>query len=173
MAIKIFLPLRDKQTKVMVSIRKTIFRLCVMIGVCTLMCAGAKTASAQCGLALKDEVMKDKDIVGKATYLKDFRVRLEAVTASKKQKEEFSILLNKGTHYRFTVKADSACTDQIILKLYDFTKFYGSNYDESDGMSYTSFDFFCAKTQVYYISLSFAQGREGCAAAVVSYIGNY
>ena len=157
----------------MVSIRNTVKQMFTAAFVCLALCLCAKTSDAQCGMALKDEVMKDKDIVGKATYLKDFRVRLEAVTASKKQKEEFSILLNKGTHYRFTVKADSACTDQIILKLYDFNKFYGSNYDESDGMSYTSFDFFCAKTQVYYISLSFAQGREGCAAAVVSYIGNY
>ena len=155
----------------MVSIKRTIYRLCAIVGVCTLMCAGAETASAQCGLALKDEVMKD--VVGKATYLKDFRVRLDAVTSSKKQKEEFSILLNKGTHYRFNVKADSACTDQIVLKLYDFTKFYGSNYDESDGMSYDFFDFFCGKTQVYYLSLSFAEGKEGCAAAVVSYVGNY
>ncbi len=127
-------------------------------------------ASAQCGLALKDAVMKD---IGKATYLKDFRVKLEEVSRNKKQKEEFSILLNKGTQYRFTVKADSACTDQVVLKLYDFTKFYGSNYDESDGMTYTSFDFFCAKTQVYYLSLSFVDGKEGCAAAVVSYVQNY
>ena len=134
------------------------------------MCVCAKSSSAQCGIALKDEVVKE---IGKSTYLKDFRVRLEPVTTSKKQKEEFSILLNKGTQYRFTVKADSACTDQVVLKLYDFTKFYGSNYDESDGMSYTSFDFFCAKTQVYYISLSFAGGKEGCAAAVVSYVKNY
>ncbi len=139
-----------------------------LLCVCGISCT---QASAQCGLALKDEVMKD--IVGKATYLKDFRVRLEPVTSSKKGKEEFSILLNKGTQYRFTVKADSACTDQIVLKLYDFTKFYGSNYDESDGMSYDSFDFFCSKTQVYYLSLSFAEGKEGCAAAVVSYVQNY
>ena len=154
----------------MFNIRKTIFRLCAVVGVFAFMSLGAKTSSAQCGLALKDEVMKE---IGKATYLKDFRVKLPEVAASKKQKEEFSILLNKGTHYRFNVKADSACTDQIVLKLYDFTKFYGSNYDESDGMSYPYFDFFCAKTQVYYISLSFAQGREGCAAAVVSYVANY
>ena len=154
----------------MVGIRKKIFRLCAAAGVCVIMCMGTKTASAQCGLALKDEVMKE---IGKATYMKDFRVRLEPVATSKKKKEEFSILLNKGTQYRFTVKADSACTDQVVLKLYDFTKFYGSNYDESDGMSYTSFDFFCAKTQVYYISLSFAEGKEGCAAAVVSYVQNY
>ncbi len=156
----------------MVSIRKTIFRLCAVAGVCVLMCAGAKSASAQCGLALKDEVMKMKDVEN-TTYLKDFRVRLEPVATAKKKKEEFSILLNKGSHYRFTVRSDSACTDQIVLKLYDFTKFYGSNYDESDGMSYNSFDFFCAKTQVYYISLSFADGKEGCAAAVISFVGNY
>ena len=155
----------------MVSIRKTIFRLWAAAGVCILMGMSAKTASAQCGLALKDEIMKE--VVGKATYLKDFRVRLEPVATSKKKKEEFSILLNKGTHYRFNVKADSSCTDQIVLKLYDFTKSYGSNYDESDGMSYDFFDFFCGKTQVYYISLSFAGGKEGCAAAVVSYVGNY
>ena len=156
----------------MVDIRKTMVRLFATASVCVAMLMSAKTSSAQCGLALKDEVMKMKEI-GQSTYLKDFRVRLEPVTTSKKQKEEFSILLNKGTHYRFTVKADSACTDQVVLKLYDFTKFYGSNYDESDGMSYNSFDFFCAKTQVYYISLSFAAGKEGCAAAIVSYVGNY
>lgn len=156
----------------MVVMRKSILRrLCTAACVGMLLCIGAKTSTAQCGMALKDEVMKD--IMGKATYLKDFRVRLEPVANSKKQKEEFSILLNKGTHYRFNVKADSSCTDQIILKLYDFTKFYGSNYDESDGMSYDSFDFFCGKTQVYYLSLSFAKGKEGCAAAVVSYVGNY
>lgn len=154
----------------MFNIRKTIFRLCAAAGVFAFMSMGAKTSSAQCGLALKDEVMKE---IGKATYLKDFRVKLPEVAASKKQKEEFSILLNKGTHYRFNVKADSACTDQIVLKLYDFTKFYGSNYDESDGMSYPYFDFFCAKTQVYYLSLSFVEGKEGCAAAVVSYVANY
>ena len=144
--------------------------MCAVAGVFAFMSLGAKTSSAQCGLALKDEVMKE---IGKATYLKDFRVKLPEVAASKKQKEEFSILLNKGTHYRFNVKADSACTDQIVLKLYDFTKFYGSNYDESDGMSYPYFDFFCAKTQVYYLSLSFVEGKEGCAAAVVSYVQNY
>jgi len=127
-------------------------------------------ASAQCGMALKDEVMKE---IGKATYLKDFRVRLEENTPDKQGKEEFSILLNKGTHYRFTIKSDSICTDQVILKLFDFTKPYGSNFDQADGTAYTSFDFFCAKTQVYYLSISFAAGKAGCAAAVVSYVENY
>jgi hypothetical protein len=130
----------------------------------------ASKANAQCGIALKDEVMKE---IGKATYLKDFRVRLEENTPAKQGKEEFSILLNKGTHYRFTIKSDSVCTDQVILKLYDFTHYYGSNFDQADGSSVTSFDFFCAKTQVYYLSISFAAGKAGCAAAIVSYVENY
>lgn len=130
-----------------------------------------QNAKAQCGMALKEVVMRD---IGKATYLKDFRVRLEeGRSTDKAPKEEFSILLNKGTHYRFNIRSDSTCTDQVVLKLYDFTKYYGSNYDQSDGTVYEAFEFFCAKTQVYYLSISFTQAGPGCAAAVVSFIDNY
>ncbi|PKP09966.1 MAG: hypothetical protein CVU09_08660 [Bacteroidetes bacterium HGW-Bacteroidetes-4] len=126
---------------------------------------------AQCGMALKDVVVKE---IGNATYLKDFRVRLEeGKNPNKPPAQEFSILLNKGTHYRFNIKADSTTTDQVILKLYDFQRFYGSNYDQSDGTSYEFFDFFCAKTQVYYLSISFATAQAGCAAAIVSFVENY
>lgn len=125
--------------------------------------------NAQCGLALKDVVVKE---IGDATYLKDFRVRLEkGKNPEKPPAQEFSILLNKGTHYRFNIKADSSCKAQPILKLYDFTKPYGSNY--IDETAYEYFDFFCAKTQVYYLSISFARAEEGCAAAVVSFVANY
>jgi hypothetical protein len=130
-----------------------------------------KDSNAQCGMALKDVVMQS---IGKATYLKDFRVRLEeGKNAAKPPAMEFSILLNKGTHYRFNIKSDSICKDQVILKLYDFTKFYGSNYDKSDATSYEFFDFFCAKTQVYYLSISFAEAGAGCAVAIVSFVENY
>jgi hypothetical protein len=126
---------------------------------------------AQCGVALKEVILQE---IGNATYLKDFRVRLEEGKNSKKAPiEEFTILLNKGTHYRFNIKADKDCTDQVILKLYDFTKFYGSNFDPDDGTSYEFFDFFCAKTQVYYLSISFAEAQPGCAAAIVSFVENY
>lgn len=126
---------------------------------------------AQCGMALKEVVVKE---IGNATYLKDFRVRLEeGKNPSKPPTQEFTILLNKGTHYRFNIKADSTATDQVVLKLYDFQRFYGSNYDQSDGTSYEFFDFFCAKTQVYYLSISFASAQPGCAAAIVSFVGNY
>jgi len=126
---------------------------------------------AQCGMALKEVVVQE---IGKATYLKDFRVRLPKGNNIKKPpKKEFTILLHKGTHYRFNIKADTSCEDQVVLKLYDFSKFYGSNYDKSDGTTYDAFEFFCAKTQVYYLSMSFVEAKPGCAVTVVSLIGNY
>lgn len=129
-----------------------------------------KQSLAQCGIALKEVVLQE---IGDATYLKDFRVKLDEGSAKKPPTQEFSILLNKGTHYRMNIMADKDVDDQVILKLYDFTKLYGSNYDADDGTSYEKFDFFCAKTQVYYLSISFAEAKEGCAAAIVSFVGNY
>ena len=125
---------------------------------------------AQCGNTLKEIVVQE---IGNATYLKDFRIRLDEGSPKKPPEKEFPILLNKGTHYRFNIKANKDCTDQIILKLFDFTKAYGGNYDPDDGTSYEFFDFFCSKTQVYYISMSFANAMPGCAVAIVSMVGNY
>ncbi len=131
---------------------------------------GTKSVQAQCGMALRDVVVQE---IGDGKYLKDFRVRLDPGLKKAPPSKEFAILLNKGTHYRFNIKCDSVMTDQVILKLFDYTKPYGSNYDPDDGMTYDAFEFFCSKTQVYYLAISFAEASPGCAAAVVSYLGNY
>jgi len=151
--------------------RNSFINIKLILLVVIIVFAANNKARAQCGVALKEIVLQE---IGEATYLKDFRVRLEEGKNPKKPPaKEFSILLNKGTHYRFNVKADKDCKDQVIMKLYDFTRFYGSNYDPDDGTSYEFFDFFCAKTQVYYISISFAEAYPGCAAAIVSFVENY
>lgn len=125
---------------------------------------------AQCGFALRDKLLPQ---IGGATFMKDFRVSLEEGNEKKPPKEEFGILLNKGTHYRFNIQADSLCEDQVVLRLYDHDRHYGGNYDPDDGTSYRYFDFFCAKTQIYFLSVSFAKGKKGCAVAIVSFVDNY
>lgn len=142
---------------------KLIFMLFLLVGF-----ASQRTTHAQCGQALRDVAVQE---IGEATYLKDFRVRLEEGNPKKPPAKEFAILLNKGTHYRLNIKADKEAADEPILKLYDYTKYYGSSF--MDGEHYDKFDFFCAKTQVYYISISFADAQSGCAAAIVSFVGNY
>lgn len=128
------------------------------------------SAQAQCGIALKEVVVQE---IGDATYLKDFRIRFEEGNPKNPQTKEFAILLNKGTHYRFNIQANEDCEDQPILKLFDFIRPYGSNYDPDDETSYEAFEFFCSKTQVYYISMSFSEAKKGCAVTVVSFIKNY
>lgn len=142
---------------------KLILLLGIILGLSTI-----HTTQAQCGQALRDVMLQE---IGEATYLKDFRVRLEEGNPKKPPAKEFGILLNKGTHYRLNIKADKDLDDKPILKLYDYTKYYGSSF--MDGDHYDKFDFFCAKTQIYYISISFADAKEGCAAAIVSFVGNY
>lgn len=150
--------------------KQTQFLLLVSLFMGVLLLQGHGIVKAQCGMALRDIVVQE---IGEAKYLKDFRVRLEPGMKKDPPNKEFAILLNKGTKYRFNIKCDSSMTDQVILKLFDFTKPYGSNYDPDDGMSYEAFDFFCSKTQVYYLAISFAEASPGCAAAVVSFVGNY
>lgn len=140
----------------------------ILLLVILLNLSAINSAQAQCGQVLRDEMLTE---IGEATYLKDFRVRLEEGNPKKPPAKEFAILLNKGTHYRLNIKADKDLDDKPILKLYDYTKYYGSSF--MDGEHYDKFDFFCAKTQVYYLSISFADAKEGCAAAVVSFVGNY
>ena len=142
------------------------FKLGILIGF-TILLLDSNKVNAQCGMALRDVVLQE---IQGATYLKDFRVRLEEGNPKKPPREEFAILLNKGSHYRFNIKADKDCKDQPVLKLYDFTHFYGSNYDPTDGSTYTYFEFTCTKTQVYYLSISFVDAYAGCAAAIVSMV---
>lgn len=150
--------------------RRIVFTLKILTTLFLLTKITISKTYAQCGIALKEVVVQE---IGDAKYLKDFRIRLEEGSPKKPPTKEFPILLNKGVHYRINVMADTAVEDQVVLKLYDFTKLYGSNYDASDGTSYEKFDFLCAKTQVYYISISFASGKEGCAVAIVSFVRNY
>lgn len=141
-----------------------------VLSVFSLILISNNSAKAQCGMALKEVVVLE---IGDATYLKDFRIRMEEGNPKKPQTKEFTILLNKGTHYRFNIQANKDCEDQAILKLFDFSRPYGSNYDPDDGTSYEAFEFFCSKTQVYYLSMSFAKAKKGCAVTVVSFIKNY
>ena len=123
---------------------------------------------AQCGNDLID-ITKSEN--GGAKYVKHFKIRFEKAKNPKKASvANFTILLNKGTHYRFNVHNDKDKPGQAILTLYDDFNVYGSNYIESSDKFYKSFDFICKKTNPYYISLTFKNGEEGCAVGMLSYV---
>jgi hypothetical protein len=129
------------------------------------------TSSAQCDNSLID-ITKSEN--GGATYVKHFKVRFEKAKNPKKaSKANFTILLNKGNHYRFNVHNDENKPGKAKLTLYDDYKDYGSNINPENGKVYPYFDFYCKKTNPYYISITFVDGEAGCAVGMLSYVKQF
>lgn len=129
---------------------------------------GSVTMYAQCGDELVDDCASD---IGGATYLKDFAVKLDK--AEKNQPapvQRISVVLNKGTTYKFSVCNAPEYEGQAIIQLYDSNRLLGSTLNLSTGKLYKDFMLECSKTGVYYIFVSFQDGKEGCAAAILSYM---
>lgn len=123
---------------------------------------------AQCGDELVDDCASD---IGDATYLKDFRVKLEKAEKNKPAPvQRISIVLNKGTTYKFSICDAPEYEGKAIIQLYDTSRLLGSSLNMSTGKLFNEFKFSCTKTGSYYIFVSFQDGNEGCAAAILSYV---
>jgi len=106
-----------------------------------------------------------------ATYLKELRARLKAhQKGQQKPVARFSLLLNKGNHYRFNICNAKEFNSNAILQLYDKGKLLGTSYFAKTGKHYPYFDFICPKTGVYKVLISFEDGKEGCAVGILSLV---
>ena len=126
-------------------------------------------AKAQCnstlGTVCSAKLSKD------ATYLKELRARLKSQkSGQQKPVARFSLLLNKGNHYRFNVCNAKEFESKAVLQLYDRNKLLGTSYFAKTGKHYPFFDFICPKTGVYKVLISFDGGKEGCAVGILSLI---
>ena len=108
---------------------------------------------------------------GKAKYVKHFRIRFkEAPNKNKISEGKFTLMLNKGNHYRFNICNDPSKPGTTIMELSnDFTEF-GSNFNGSTNKTYKAFDFVCSKTGPYYIKMFFKDGKEGCGVCVLTLV---
>lgn len=108
---------------------------------------------------------------GQAKYVKHFRIRFqEAPNKNKISEGSFTLMLNKGNHYRFLICNDPSKPGATIMELSnDFTQF-GSNYNAANDTQYKAFDFICSKTGPYYIKMFFKEGKEGCGVCVLTLV---
>ena len=96
--------------------------------------------TAQCDNSL---ISITKEENGGATYVKHFKVRFDQAKNPKKASiANFTVLLNKGNHYRFNVHNDGNKPGHAKLTLYDDFKTYGSNINPANGKEYKYFDFY-------------------------------
>ncbi|PIE86168.1 MAG: hypothetical protein CSA05_01815 [Bacteroidia bacterium] len=114
------------------------------------------------------------DVQG-AIYLRDFNAKLKK---SKKTGPppiaKFSVVLNKGTHYRFRLCDPIGFENRSVLYLYSSNKLLASTYNKAKNKDYKQFDFICRKTATYYVFISYKEGRKekkGCAVGILSFVG--
>ena len=104
-----------------------------------------------------------------AMYLKELKVKLKAKEAGKKAPvARYSLMLNKGSHYRLSICNAKEFKGKAIIQLYDKDRLLGSSYMAKK--HYPAFDFICKKTAVYKVMISFEGGKQGCAVGILSMV---
>ena len=106
-----------------------------------------------------------------STYLKDFRIRLKKAEKNKPAPvARYSVYLNKGTHYRFSICNSPDFEGKAIMQLFDSDVLLGSTYNADTKKDYFAFDFMCSKSASYQILATFQEGKEGCAVGILSMV---
>lgn len=133
---------------------------------------GTEKVEAQCNQKV---VYKCATEIGNAIYLRDFNAKLKKAKPGKPAPvSKFSVVLNKGTHYRFNLCDPPGFEGRSVLHLYSSNKLHGSTFNEATGKEYSYFEFICNKTAVYYVFISFKdefKNKKGCAVGILSFVG--
>ncbi|MGE4288150.1 MAG: hypothetical protein AB7E36_05635 [Salinivirgaceae bacterium] len=106
--------------------------------------------------------------IGNATYLKDYKVKLSASSVSPPS-AKFNVIMNKGTMYKITVCNAEGYAGEAVVQLMENATLLGTNL-KPDGTFVSAIGFQCQKTGMYSINLSFKDGKEGAAVAILSYV---
>ncbi len=107
--------------------------------------------------------------IGNATYMKDFKVKLQQSSVKPPPSSKFSILMNKGTIYKLNTCNADGYAGKAVVELYDGSKKLTANL-ESDGTVKDAFGFFCQKSGVYKLRVYFKDGKEGAAVVILSFM---
>lgn len=109
-----------------------------------------------------------------AMFIKDFKIRLQKGSKGKLPPTvTSSIYLNKGSHYRITLSNSSENKTFAVATLTDEFTTYGTSYDSETDVNFEVIDFYCKKTQVYFLSFYFKDGKEGCAASMLGLVETF
>jgi hypothetical protein len=117
----------------------------------------------------EDELVEICGMIAKdATYLKDFKIRLDAGDPPPIQR--FSVILKKDIKYRFSVCNSKDFEGKVVLQLYDNNRILASTYVIATGKDYPSIDYTCSKTGAYHLYFSFKEGKPGLAVGLLSLV---
>jgi hypothetical protein len=132
-----------------------------------LLALGYYSGQAQCGEETYELALAQagKDVV----LVRDFKVRLkEGNKRNPIPSSRFSVLMQKGLTYRFTLSKDKYSIVEPVLQLFDRNELLGSTYKQ--GKDYDKFEYICARTGNYQVLISVLEGKAGCAIGLMSMV---
>lgn len=117
----------------------------------------------------EDELVEICGMIAKdATYLKDFKVRMDAGDPPPIQRS--SIILKKDIKYRFSVCNSKDFEGRVVLELFDNNRLLATTYVIATGKDYPFIDFPCSKTGAYHLVFKFKDGKPGLAVGLLSLV---
>jgi hypothetical protein len=142
--------------------KKILFTLIVFAAILT----NVSVASAQCDADTYTNKLIEKLPQGYA-FLKSYKIDGEN---GAKDKLEFPYIFSKDSNYMITLGNKELELKGVVLNLYDSNrKLVATNQDPASKKFYSGVSYKCASTGVYYLTFSFENQKESCAAAVLGF----
>lgn len=121
-------------------------------------------ASAQCDADRYTNKCLEKLTTG-YTFMKSYKID---GNGGNKPKVEYSYVFSKGTNYMVTLANKDPELKGMSLSLYDSSrKLVASN--KVDNKYFSAIGYTCAATGIYYLTFSFDETQDYCAAAVLGF----
>ncbi len=110
-----------------------------------------------------------KNVSSEEVFLQQYRAKLgTAASKADLPVARFSVLLTKGSIYRFNICSAMEFEGEGVLQLNDGERIVATTYHAKSKTDFKAFEFFCSKTAIYNIYISFLDGRQGCAVGILS-----
>ncbi|MBN1187707.1 MAG: hypothetical protein JXB49_35865 [Bacteroidales bacterium] len=104
-------------------------------------------------------------------FVRDFKIQLKKGTPKKPAPViSFMVYLRQNIIYRFNVLSDENKEGEAIMQLYTNNELLGSTLNLYENIDDRSFDYYCDKSAVYRVLMSFKEGKEGCAVGILSIV---
>ena len=113
-------------------------------------------------------------VAGDAMYLKDFQIKLDAANPGEEPPtSRFSVVLSKNTEYLFSICNSNDYSGEAVLKLYDNNRLLATNHMVATGKTFQKVKFKCSSTGAYHIFITFKEGEQGLAVALLSFVERF
>jgi len=110
-------------------------------------------------------------VAGNVTFQSSYTIQLKAARDGERPPSfRQGIVLRKGNAYRFTLCTDEESEGEAVLQVLDEGRPIFSTFIQSTGVSVPFVDFECQKTGAYAIIVTFRDGKEGSAVAILSHV---